>query len=256
MRSVAFSAVVFAFCSPFVSGVTVPPGFVTFEVAPSGSWQGIVDIAFAPDGRIFVAEKRGMIWIVRSGAKLPEPFLDIRSEVLSNGDRGLLSMALDPAFSSSPHVYIQYAVDPNEDDVDDDGPAFSRLTRYTASGSNPDLADPYTRLILIGQSWADGIPALYNTHTTGTLRFGTDGTLLVSNGDGAHADTPDPGGRDPSGFGLGKFPAAEDIGAFRSQWLGSLAGKILRIDPATGEGLSSNPFYDGNPMSSASRLFA
>jgi len=256
MRSVLFSGFLFAICSPFVGAVTVPPGFVTFEVAPSGTWQGIVDIAFAPDGRIFVAEKRGMVWIVRSGARLPEPFLDIRTEVLSNGDRGLLSLALDPGFSSSPHVYLQYAVDPNQDDVDDDGPTFSRLTRYTASASNPDAADPSTRLILIGHSWSDGIPAIYTTHTTGTLRFGTDGTLLVSNGEAAHADTPDPGGRDPSAFGPGKFSISEDIGAFRSQWLGSLAGKILRIDPATGEGLSSNPFYNGNLLSSASRIYA
>ena len=256
MRSAVFSGVVCALCLSSVQGVTVPAGFVTFEVAPSGDWQEILDIAFAPDGRIFVAEKRGMVWIVRDGVKQADPFLDLRTEVLSNGDRGLLSLALDPNFSSAPHVYLFYTVDPNGDGNDDDLETFSRLTRYSTSVSNPDTAIPSTRHILIGHSWSDGIPAVYNTHSTGTLRFGTDGTLLVSHGDGAHADTPDAGGRDPGGFGPGKFSSAEDIGAFRSQWLGSLAGKILRIDPATGEGISSNPFFDGDPLSNVSRVFA
>src|SRR4030095_15289535 len=47
----------------------------------------------------------------------------------------------------------------------------------------------------------------------------------------------------------------EDIGAFRAQDLNSLDGKILRVDPATGLALPTNPFYDGNPSSNRSRVW-
>jgi glucose/arabinose dehydrogenase len=140
--------------------------------------------------------------------------------------------------------------------VDDDGPAFGRLTRYTASSSNLNVADPSSRKVLIGETWTTGVPSLYNTHTIGCLRFGNDGSLLISTGDGAHAEVADAGGKDPTGFGPGRTDPIEDIGAFRSQWIGSLAGKILRVDPETADGLPTNPFYTGNPKDIASRVWA
>lgn len=88
------------------------------------------------------------------------------------------------------------------------------------------------------------------------MQFGHDGTLLVSAGDGAHFDTADPGGLDSDCFGPGLFGPDEDIGAFRSQYLDSLAGKILRIDPATGLGLPSNTHWTGNGADNPSRVWA
>ena len=75
-------------------------------------------------------------------------------------------------------------------------------------------------------------------------------------GDGAHFDRPDPGGLDPGCFGDGRTPTEQDIGAFRSLELYSLAGKLLRLDPHSGLGMPDNPFYDGDPASLASRIWA
>src|SRR3954465_5828223 len=62
-----------------ISGFSSPTGF-----------------AFAPDGRIFVWEKAGRVRIVKNGATLSTPFVDISGHVNYSGDRGLLGLALDP----------------------------------------------------------------------------------------------------------------------------------------------------------------
>src|SRR5262249_19721488 len=134
--------------------------------------------------------------------------------------------------------------------------AFGRLTRYTASAGGPNIADPASRKVLLGKNWSTGPASLSNSHTIGCLRFGLDGSLFMSAGDGALITNVDAGGRNPLAFGPGKLDPLEDIGAFRSQWIGSLAGKVLRLNPDTGGGLSSNPFYTGDASDNASRVWA
>ena len=72
---------------------------------------------------------------------------------------------------------------------------------------------------------------------------------------GAAFTDVDAGGEYPSMFLPGRIDPGEDIGAVRAQYIGSLTGKILRLDPATGHGLPSNPFWDGNPTSVRSRIW-
>ncbi len=74
------------------------------------------------------------------------------------------------------------------------------------------------------------------THSIGTVRFGTDGSLFVTNGDGTSYNRMDPR-------------------AIRVQDLNNLSGKILRINPITGEGLADNPFYNGNANSNISKVY-
>ena len=74
------------------------------------------------------------------------------------------------------------------------------------------------------------------SHSIGSVRFGTDGSLFVSVGDGTSYNGIDPR-------------------AIRVQDVNSLSGKILRIDPITGKGLSSNPFYNGDPNSNRSKVY-
>jgi glucose/arabinose dehydrogenase len=248
--------VIWTLSSAAIAAPTLPEGFFPQEVAPSLEWEAITGIAVAPDGRIFVAEKRGRIYVVLANVRLPTPFLEIESEVLNSGDRGLLGIALDPAFAENQRVYISYTVDPNGNGIDDDAEAFARLTRYTASAANQNIADPASRTVLVGESWSTGPASLSNSHTIGCLRFGLDGSLFMSAGDGALIANADAGGRNPQAFVPGKLNPLEDIGAFRSQWIGSLAGKVLRLDPETGGGLPSNPFYTGNPSDNPSRVWA
>jgi glucose/arabinose dehydrogenase len=97
------------------------------------------------------------------------------------------------------------------------------------------------------------------------MAFADDGSLLLTNGDGAHYEFADTGGADAPCFAnfvhpvtgrRGPMAVYEDSGSFRAVDKRSLAGKVLRINPETGQGYSSNPFYDGNLSSNASRIWA
>ena len=66
------------------------------------------NMAFAPDGRLFFAEKdTGDIRVIEDGHLLPDPFAHI--DVLSAAEQGLLGLALDPAFDTDPWVYVYYS---------------------------------------------------------------------------------------------------------------------------------------------------
>jgi glucose/arabinose dehydrogenase len=236
--------------------IEAPAGFEVLTVA--WGFERPTGLAFAPDGRMFLAEQRGIVWVVADGAMLPEPFIDLREEVNGQINKGLLGIALDPDFLVNRQVYLLYTMDPIPGEPDEPGSwgTAGRLTRYTGTvESGGNQADPGTRLVLIGEHPGDGFPACDASHTVGTLRFALDGTLFVSAGDGAHAGSVDAGGQDPGCFQPPFFEADQDIGAFRAQYLSSLAGKILRIDPATGSGLPSNPYWTGNGQDNRSRVW-
>ncbi len=235
---------------------SLPEGFET-EVVADG-FQVPTAIAFAPGERIFVAEKRGLIWIVDHGVRLSEPFLDLRNEVNDARDRGMLGVAVDPEFQSSPWVYVLYVVDPVFGPPEEPGtePTFGRLTRYLADPEHDgNRALLSSRHVLIGAEPGQGFIHCSDSHAVGTIRFAADGTLLVGSGDGAAYFGVDAGGRQPECFAPGLFDKVHDIGAFRAQFLGSPAGKILRIDRATGQGLPSNPFFTGNPDDVRSKVW-
>jgi glucose/arabinose dehydrogenase len=225
----------------------LPDGLYLENAAPGSKFVLPVAAAFASDGRIFVAEKRGIVWVIQNGEVLPQPFIDLRSEVMSHYDRGLLGMTLHPQFDENGYVYLLYTVDHDGTGSYSRVDVFSRLTRYSASTANPNVADLGSRHILLGETFREGIPACSSSHAIGTVVFGGDGMLLVGSGDAASFDEMDDGGTYVDCFGEDRVDPAEDIGAFRSQYLGSLAGKILRIDPETGHGRPGNPFYAGDP---------
>jgi hypothetical protein len=93
-----------------------PTGFFTTQVhRPDGNqWEEAVALTFDPIGRLWVAERGGRIWIVDPDdphAAAPLPFLDIREEVGSWQDHGMLGMELDPQFNQNGYAYIFYFVD-------------------------------------------------------------------------------------------------------------------------------------------------
>lgn len=246
------------------------PSVVTAQNLPPGFTQSVIadglrlptDLAFAPDGRLFIAEKRGTIRALEpDGTLRVQPTISIDDEVNNAGDRGLLSIALDPNFLSNGYIYLLYTVDPVYGSPEESGdePSFGRLTRYTlTAASNRYEADPASRTILIGTTSEEGFPSCYNTHTIGAVRFGHDGSLFISSGDGASKDYVDYG---QNATELAHrceelFGPAEDIGALRAQALDSLAGKVIRVNPANGEGLASNPFYTGDATDNRSRVWA
>ena len=89
-------------------------------VLPTGFQESVVfsgltnptAVRFASDGRVFVAEKRGVIKVFDSLTDpTPDVFADLNANVHNFWDRGLLGMALDPGFPSNPYVYVLYTYD-------------------------------------------------------------------------------------------------------------------------------------------------
>lgn len=227
------------------------------------------------DGRAIAWSRLGYLWLVRKdGTRVDTPILNINHEIGIFGDHGLLGMVLDPQFLQNGRIYLSYVADRyqvmhgNDPDYD---PTMSwptqatiaRVTCYVASVADDfQIIDPATRLVLIGETMQTGIPVLHLSHDIGGLAFGSDGTLLVSTGDSSNFNYIDTGGNLPGSFVAqaladGIIRPAEDVGSFRSQLPGSLCGKVLRIDPDTGDGVPSNPYFDpANPRSAQSRVWA
>jgi len=212
-------------------------------------------MAFLPDGSFLVGEKKGRVYYVKHGVKQQPALWNAELEVLNALDRGLLGIAVDPDFMNNRRVYFLYVVDPDTNGLDSDGFGFGRLTRYSMVAPDSNALDPASRTILMGQDRTVGPVIGHGSHTIGALRWGVDGSLLVSIGDGANFVEMDDGGLDSASFGPGRADPDEDIGAFRAQDVNSLSGKILRIDPATGHGLPDNPFFNGDPSSDRSKVW-
>src|SRR6218665_2987570 len=66
----------------------------------SGGWNQAVGFTFDANGRMYVWEKGGKVWIVENGVKRSQPFIDISEEVGDWRDFGLVGFALDPNFIS------------------------------------------------------------------------------------------------------------------------------------------------------------
>ena len=206
------------------------PGFVSELVATLSPYT-LVGLAWAPDGRLFVWQKDGVVRVIKQGVLLPTPFIDLSAQVNTFDDRGFWGLAFHPDFGNNGFVYLSYVYE-NAGNPNDSGPRTSRLTRVRANPSNPDVALPGSEVVILGSIGtppcsaypigADCIGADGGSHTLGTLRFAPDGKLFVGNGDGS--DTG-------------------DALALRSQDLDDWPGKILRInDDGTAPG--DNPFDD------------
>jgi glucose/arabinose dehydrogenase len=239
------------------------------------AFSGLIDptaVRFAPDGRIFVAEKRGTIQMYEG---LDDPaaslVVDLRPEVHNFWDRGLLGLAVDPAFPTRPYLYALYTFDgpiggsaprwgtagtdsdpcPDPPGATGDGcVASGKLVKLTLDLANPSVGSTTKQDLL--NDWCQQYPS----HGIGDLVFGRDGALYVSGGDGASFDWVDygqdgdpvnPCGDPPGGVGGGMTPPSAEGGARRAQDLRtpadpvSLDGSVVRVSPDTGLALPDNP---------------
>jgi glucose/arabinose dehydrogenase len=182
------------------------------RLARIGSFHEPVYVT-APPGdrhRLFVVERAGRVIVLRDGRRLSEPFLDIRDEVTSGSEQGLLSIAFAPDYADSGLLYAYYTDRAGDQRVVE---FHRRDADHAAAGSE--------RLVL---RMADS----ESNHNGGLLLFGPDDLLYIGTGDGG---------------GAGDRHGARG----NAQNLGSLLGKILRIDPRAGGGRAyqvpaDNPF--------------
>jgi glucose/arabinose dehydrogenase len=144
-----------------------PPGFAEVQVT-----NGIVNptaLAFTPDGRIFVCEQTGKVRVVKNGTLLPASFVQV--PVNSNGERGLIGIAIDPDFDTNHYVYIYYTVNT--------APLHNRISRFTGNG---DIALSGSDTLILE---LDNLTAATN-HNGGAMHFGADGKLYVAIGENAN----------------------------------------------------------------------
>jgi glucose/arabinose dehydrogenase len=268
---------------------------VTFRTGSAGmlpgfqettAFSGLVNptaLSFAPDGRVFVAEKSGLIKVFDGlGDTSATTFADLRTQVHNFWDRGLLGLTLDPDFPAKPFVYVAYTHDaaiggtaprwgapgatadgcPNPPGATANGCVVSgRLSRLQADG-NQAVGDEQ---VLI-EDWCQQFPS----HSVGDVKFGADGALYASGGEGASFNYADygqsgnprnPCDDPPSGEGGVQAPPDAEGGALRSQDLRTtddptgLGGTIIRVDPETGEALPTNPLA-GRDDPDARRIIA
>lgn len=179
----------------FAADASVAPSAIRLELrlVASGLNQP-TDLAAAPDGsgRLFVLERPGVIRVLERGQLLPTPFLDLRSLITASGqEQGLLGIAFHPSYAENGRFFVFYTARNGDNTV----------AEYRVS-SDPRRADPATGRVLLA------IPDFAANHNGGSLQFGPDGMLYIGTGDGGGAGDPQR----------------------TSQNLGSLLGKLLRID--------------------------
>ena len=173
-------------------------------------------MAFAPDGRLFVCQQTGALRVISNGTLLPTPFVTVTTD--SFFERGLLGVTFDPSFASNRFVYIYYTVPGS--------PAHNRVSRFTASIANPDVAEAGSETIIVE---LDNLSA--GNHNGGAIHFGPDGKLYIGVGENAVASN--------------------------AQSLNNRLGKLLRINadgsipldnPTTFPGIPGSPVGDNRAI--------
>ena len=150
-----------------IAGLAVAAPAQAAHLEQVGSFSSPVSIA-APPGdvhRLYVVERSGVIRELIDGVPAPAPFLDIHTQVLSGGEQGLLSMAIDPAAPT--HVYVYYTSKPNGD---------IHIDRFDAPTPDGVVGSGATILSISHSAQAN--------HNGGQLQFGPDGKLYAGTGDG------------------------------------------------------------------------
>jgi glucose/arabinose dehydrogenase len=160
-----------------------------------------------PRGTLYVVEKQGRVWKLRNGQR--SVFLDIRGDVSTGSEQGLLSLAFDPGYASNHLVYVNFTNKAGN----------TRVVRYAARADHSRVRKKTKRVLLrLGQPTT--------IHNGGLLAFGPNGRLYSGQGDGG--------------------PACDAAG--RAQDLSSFHGKLLSLDPrAPGRGWRIDAYGLRNP---------
>ena len=169
---------------------------VRWEPWITAGLESPVDLKSARDGsgRLFVVEQRGRVRLIRDGAVVNAPVLDIVSKVQFAGEMGLLGIAFPPDFSAKQYFYLNYV----------DRQRRTIVARYRMAG---DTANPASEEVLLT------IPQPFENHNGGCLQFSPrDGQLYIGMGDGGSGGDPQKNAQNPS----------------------SMLGKMLRMDVENG----------------------
>jgi len=267
--------------SSVAGAVNLPPGFqlrtLSFPKATSPTYtnglQKPTTLEFAPDGKIFIAERNGRVLEFDSKEDTtPTLVLSILDKVMAKGDRGILGMKLDPEYPTKPYIYLSYTYDApiggdsslsththysdGSDECEEavnngvDCLVSGRLARIkidpATSVAVGGPVDPTSEEVLVN-SWCQQV----SSHSIGDIEFDSEGALLMSGGDGASWGTLD--------YGQLGNPCNDppyEGGSLRAQDLKTPAtkndptdysGSLIRVNRETGAAMPNNPLAE-NPV--------
>jgi glucose/arabinose dehydrogenase len=217
-------------CPAAADAATYPAGFEEQTIV-SGLTRPTT-VAWAPDGRMFVAEKDGVLKVVAPGGSTATVVADYSAQVNSFIDRGLLGLAVDSQFAENPFVYLLYTYDVYPLRPDSDAPMVSQLMRLRINSANQVTE----QAVILGTNTSeicpapandvDCIPSEASSHSIGTVRSAPDGTLWLGSGDATDSGNV-------------------NTRALRTYDETSISGKLMHID-RNGMGLPSHPFCPGD----------
>ncbi len=169
-----------------------------FRLTEVGRFAEPTHVAGAPGRKnrklLFVVEQGGRVMVIRGGASLPTPFLDIRDRVLSGGEEGLLSIAFHPGYERNRRFYVYFTDTQGDNEVVE-----FRRSKRSRVRANPATAREVLHLP----------HPTFGNHNGGQLQFGPKRLLYIAPGDGGSGGDPPNNAQNPD----------------------SLLGKLLRIDP-------------------------
>jgi glucose/arabinose dehydrogenase len=157
---------------------TLPANFT--ESLMGASISNGTNMAFAPDGRLFVTQQTGQLRVIEHGVLQATPFVTVPTYTSVTGERGLLGIAFDPDYFNNHYLYVYYTVSAS--------PAHNRVSRFTADPNNQNVALAGSETVLLD---LDNLSSATN-HNGGSIHFGPDGKLYISvgeNANGANAQT-------------------------------------------------------------------
>ncbi|MBI5758155.1 MAG: PQQ-dependent sugar dehydrogenase, partial [Planctomycetales bacterium] len=194
----------------------VPHPYVSEHAFPKLKFKNCIDLTKAPGSdRLFVVEQAGKIFSFPNKPDVKEADLvvDLAKEI--SGVQAVYSLEFHPNFQKNRYCYVCYIKGANLDDG-------SHIARFRVSESDPPTIDPASETTII--TWLSG------GHNGCCLKFGLDGCLYISTGDGSGPNPPD------------ARRAGQDVS--------NLLSSILRIDvDHTDDGKNyriptDNPFVD------------
>src|SRR5687768_10173272 len=146
--------------------VVLPPGFV--DVLITDAVNSPTALAFTPDGRLLVTEQTGAVRVYAGGAVVSTPAIDLGLRICTDGERGLLGVAVHPDFARTRLVYLYYTHNKfGSCGKYTSNVPVNRVARFVLGDDN--VIDPASEQILI-----DNIPNTGGNHNAGDLHFGAD----------------------------------------------------------------------------------
>ncbi len=225
-------ALILLFAGPAHAQLSVERAF------PNLTFSGPIGLEHDPinEDRLYVVEQAGIVqmFTIDPDVASASEFIDIRDRISAGGEKGLLGLAFHPDYETNGYLFVNYSTR---------NPHRSRVSRFSRSTADPDVADPTSELILLE------IDQPFSNHNGGGLAFGPDGYLYASFGDGGSGGDPEENGEADSTL-LGAILRLDVDGGGTAPDCGEVGGK-----PATNYTVPPNDIADG-PGESCDEIYA